>query len=142
MSLNRIATSSAGLVLAALERLPHLHHHARRLRQLGADEGTINDLVASLLPQAEPELQEQTSPDEEQIPPEEEVQNQAACEEDSDSNQVSPARDRRPPVACLGALGFRARVTREQYSNIKDLRATPPTKERPRVRRGRKAKPH
>ena len=114
------------------ERAKLIHHHANRLRRLGADETIINDLVTNLLAHAEPP-QPPAVPDE--VAP-------AECEEASESVEISPTtRKRRPPMACRGALGFRARTTRQQYSNVKDLLATTPSQERPRVERAKKAKP-
>ena len=112
------------------ERAKLIHHHARRLRQLGADETVINDIVANLLAQAEP-------PQPPDIPLADEIVDPAPCQEASCAGGSPPSRNRRPPVACRGALGFRARATRDQYSNVKDLLATTPTEERPGIKRGK-----
>jgi transposase len=117
------------------ERAKLIHHHAKRLRQLGADETVINDIVANLLAQAQP-------PQPPEIPLADEIVDPGPCQEASCAAEISPTTgNRRPPGACRGALGFRARTTRKQYSTVKDLLATTPTEERPRIKRAKQPKP-
>jgi hypothetical protein len=76
-----------------LEKAKLIRHHARRLRQLGADEKLIELLIQQM---EEPAPAEQA--------------------------QTRPAVIRRacPAKVCRGALGFRARQTRKQeYSVVK-----------------------
>ena len=91
-----------------LERAKLIHYHSKRLRELGADEETIGNMVAKLM--AEPE---DTAP--------------------AEPKQTEPERivKTSPGKVCRGALGFRARqTTPHKYSVLKD-RAAKAAKPRP-----------
>jgi transposase len=82
-----------------LEKAKLVRHHAKRLRQLGADETLVGELVARLTatPACSPEGK------------------QADASEPQRISKSCPAK------VCRGALGFRARQTRKQeYSVLKD----------------------
>jgi len=95
------------------EKAKLIRHHSKRLRQLGADEELINQMVAKLnttTPVCSPPEEKQTAP---VAPP-------------SLIAKTCPAK------VCRGALGFRARQTRkQQYSVIKERAATTQLKARP-----------
>jgi hypothetical protein len=82
-----------------LEKAKLVRHHAKRLRQLGADEALVDEVVAQLS-----HLEECPRIEEEEEPP-----------------QVAPPqriRKASPAKVCRGALGFRARQTRKQKYSI------------------------
>jgi transposase len=86
---------------AERERSKRIRHHAKRLRELGLDAETCEQLVEKIIASA---------------PPTETRLAQAVK-----TVVISPQQ--RPPKPCRGALGFRARQTRTQrrkYSNLKD----------------------
>lgn len=92
----------------ATEKAKLIRHHTRRLRQLGADEKLIEEMIQQM---NEPAATEQTQP--------------------------LPAVVRRvcPAKVCRGALGFRARQTRTQeYSVFTDPSAGAPRRGRPATR--------
>lgn len=96
----------------AIERAKRARHHAKRLRQLGADEKLIEDMLARMT-QAE------------------------ACSaiEQKQGLTPSPQPIRRacPAKVCRGALGFRARQTRKQeYSVVKEQEPGAPRQRRTR----------
>jgi hypothetical protein len=96
----------------ALEKTKLVHHHARRLQQLGADQTLVAELIARLRP-----AEACSSPEDKQT-----------------STEQPPAviRETCPPKVCRGALGFRARQTRpQQYSVKKDPSAGAPRQRRP-----------
>jgi hypothetical protein len=87
------------------EKAKLVRHHARRLRQLGADEKLIEQLIRQT---SEPPAAEQAH-----TPP---VVIRRAC----------------PAKVCRGALGFRARQTRKQeYSVVTERSAGAPRRRRP-----------
>ena len=100
-----------------LEKAKLVRHHAKRLRQLGADEALVDEVVAQLS-----HLEECPRIEEEEEPP-----------------QVAPPqriRKASPAKVCRGALGFRARQTRKQkYSVFKERAAADPSRERPKSKR-------
>jgi transposase len=103
----------------AMEKAKLVRHHAKRLRELGADEKLIEDMVARM-----------TQPE--------------ACSSVEQKQAVSslPTLIRRtcPAKVYRGALGFRARQTRKQeYSIVKEQSAGSPSQVRPRSKR--KTKP-
>jgi transposase len=97
------------LALHETEKAKLVRHHAKRLRQLGADE----TLIAQLIDQMN-QLSACSSPEQADTPPAKLIRR--AC----------------PPKVCRGALGFRARQTRKQeYSVVKDPSAGTPRRRRP-----------
>ena len=96
-----------------LERSKLIHHHSKRLRELGADEELITQMVAKLA-----------------APP-------AVCsssQKEQTELVVPPPRTYRttPAKPCRGALGFRARQTRPQkYSVVREQSAGAPRQGRP-----------
>jgi hypothetical protein len=108
-------------VMHEMERQKLVHHHARRLRALGADQNAVEQIVEQLLCPAPTEQETQNGPAIEKTPPEEPIQiaaprkRKAAC--------LPKGRGE----VCRGKLGFRARQTRQQYTVFKE----PPGK-RPR----------
>ena len=102
-----------------MEKAKLVRHHTKRLRQLGADEALIVQLVESLA-----QTDACPSPAKEQAPTEPE-KIRKAC----------PAKARK------GALGFRARQTRRQeYSVFKERAARSPSLARPKTKRKTKTK--
>ena len=102
-------------VIHVREKAKLVRHHAKRLRQLGADEKLVDEMVSRM--------------------------NQAdACSPD-DRKQASvpqPKVIRKTPLPkiCRGALGFRARQTRKQeYSVVTDQVAGSPSQVRPKTKR-------
>ena len=124
-----------------LERQRLVHHHARRLRALGADPETVETVVEQLLRPA---------------PGPEELDNSIAPEEDAmamaeEPQPAAPAKRPRNPCKpngrdkiCRGKLGFRARQTRNRYSVVTDPPGQRPSTDLPskntsvRPKRGRK----
>jgi transposase len=101
------------------EKAKLARHHAKRLRQLGADE----KLIAQLMDQMSQ-------------PP--------ACPaaDQADTSPVKLIRRPCPAKVCRGALGFRARQTRKQeYSILKDPSAGAPQQRRPKSKNKTKSKP-
>jgi transposase len=106
------------VLLENLERQKQVQHHTRRLREMGADQQTINMLVQQLL----------TSPPE----PPAEAPVVVSGEPIKDSPAPpSPSQEPEPRVNCVGKRpvargvpGFRIRTApKKEYSNVKD----PPT---------------
>ena len=100
-----------------LEKAKLIRHHTKRLRELGADDELIAELVAQLT-----------------APP--------ACSsaEEKQTAATTPQRIVKacPPRVCRGALGFRARQTRKQeYSVIKQPAAEAPSQARPTSKRNK-----
>lgn len=97
-------------------------HHAKRLRQLGADDTLVSELLTRLNQPAEGSVSvqpEQTPP----VPPPDRIR------------KTCPAK------VCRGALGFRARQTRNQeYSVEKEQRAGGPLQVQPKSKRKTKSK--
>jgi hypothetical protein len=83
-----------------LEKAKLVRHHAKRLRQLGADDGLVNELVARL---NQPEL--------------------CASIEKKQTAIPQPVRKVCPAKVCRGALGFRARQTCKHEYSITNHRA-------------------
>jgi hypothetical protein len=98
-----------------MERAKLVRHHAKRLRQLGADEQLVAEMVTRL-------NQPQTcSP---------------AKEKQTDDQQPEVVRKACPPKVCRGELGFRARLTRKQeYSVLRERAAGAPSQGRPKTKR-------
>jgi len=105
-----------------MERAKLIRHHGKRLRELGADDELISQMVAKLT-----------------TPP-------AICSsavEKQTEPAVTTPRIRRisPAKVCRGALGFRARQTRPQvYSVVKDRAAGAPSQGRPTSKRAESTK--
>jgi hypothetical protein len=100
-----------------MERAKLIRHHGKRLRDLGADDELISQMVAKLT--AQPAVCS------------------SAAEKQTDPDATQP-RIRRvsPAKVCRGALGFRARQTRPQeYSVFKDRTAGAPSQGRPKSKR-------
>jgi len=100
----------------ALERAKLIRHHSKRLRDLGADDELISQMVAKITtpPVCSSGAEKQTEAD------------------------ASAPRIRRisPAKVCRGALGFRARQTRPQeYSIFKERAAGAPSQGRPKSKR-------
>jgi transposase len=107
--------------LHAMEKAKLVRHHAKRLRQLGADEKLVEEMIAKL---NQPE----------------------ACSSQDQKQAGSPAptliRRASPAKTCRGALGFRARQTRKQeYSVVKEQSAGSPSQVRPPSKRKIKSEP-
>lgn len=106
--------------LHAVEKAKLVRHHAKRLRQLGADEKLIEEMISRL-----------------NQPPEGAP---APAEEQKSSTQAKVVRKKSPAKVCRGALGFRARVTRKQeYSVEKERSAGSPSQVRPKSKRKTKS---
>jgi transposase len=107
--------------LHAMEKAKLVRHHAKRLRQLGADEKLVEELTAKL--------------------------NQpSACfsQDEKQAGSAAPTLIRRacPAKIRRGALGFRARQTRKQeYSVVKEQSAGSPSQVRPPSKRKTKNEP-
>ena len=102
-----------------LEKAKLVRHHSKRLRQLGADEDLINQMVGKL--NAKPAVCSPTG--EKQTEP-------VALTPPPRILKTSPAK------VCRGALGFRARTTRKQkYSVVKERAAAAPSQARPQSKR-------
>lgn len=106
-------------VIHATEKAKLVRHHAKRLRQLGADEKLVEEMIARM--------------------------NQAdACSaakaEQASAPPQNVIRKQSPAKVCRGALGFRARQTRTQeYSVVTDRAAGRPSQARPKTKQ--KTKP-
>jgi transposase len=102
-------------VTHATEKAKLVRHHAKRLRQLGADEKLVEEMILRL---------NQADAD------------SAAQAEAASASQKKVIRRASPAKACRGALGFRARQTREQvYSVVTDRVAGSPSQVRPQTKR-------
>lgn len=98
-----------------LERQKLVRHHARRLRDLGAEPAAISQMVERLLrPVTQPETPSLAEPG----PTEELAARQTAAPEKQTEAACSPKGRGK---VCRGKLGFRARQTKNQYSIFKDL---------------------
>ena len=112
-------------ILRALETAKQVHHHARRLRELGADETAVHALVASVLENSASEA----SPGNAKAMPTAELS--AGKHTESPRAVCSPKK--RPTAR--GVLGFRIRTApKEQYSVEKELSAGAPSQGRPRTK--------
>lgn len=102
-------------VVHAKEKAKLVCHHAKRLRQLGADEKMVEELVSRM------------------------NQTDACSAAQAEQASQSPQRVIRKtplPKVCRGALGFRARQTRKQvYSVVKERAAGRPSQVRPKTKR-------
>lgn len=112
----------------ALERSKLIRHHSKRLRELGADDEPINQMVAKLA--ASPTASSSPGP-----------------EPAAPTPPLSPSIPRFSPAkVCRGALGFRARQTRPQkYSVAREHAAGAPLQGRPPSKRNTSSqiqKPH
>jgi transposase len=122
--------------LHELERQKLVHHHARRLRQLGADREEIERLVERLLAA--------TEADADADPPIAQSEELEPQPDEDEEDAAGPAnRARRPTAAahrqtsrraviCRGALGFRARAMRKEYSIVKEPPGTQPSQAVPK----------
>ena len=87
----------------AMEKAKLVRHHAKRLRQFGADERLVEEMIAKL---NQPEACSSQQAKQADTPPPKLIRK--AC----------------PAKTCRGALGFRARQTRKQeYSVVKEQSA-------------------
>ena len=99
----------------ATEKAKLVRHHAKRLRQLGADEKLVDEMV-SRMNQADA-----CSP---------------AVEKQASDPPLKVIRKTPLPKVSRGALGFRARQTRKQeYSVVTDRVAGSPSQVRPKTKR-------
>jgi transposase len=102
-----------------MERAKLIRHHSKRLRELGADDELITQVVAKITTQpavcsSSPEKQTEPGATTPRI------------------RRISPAK------VCRGALGFRARQTRPQeYSVFKERAAGAPSQGRPLSKRAK-----
>ena len=104
-----------------MEKAKLIRHHSKRLRQPGADEDLINQMVGKFnaKPLVYPAAEEKPTESQPTLPP-------------SRILKTSPAK------VCRGALGFRARQTRKQeYSIFKERPAATPSQARPPAKRVR-----
>jgi transposase len=102
-------------VMHEMERQKLVHHHARRLRALGAEPEAIEVIVEQLLhPDPTPE-ETKSNVAIEEAGPAAETQDAAPS---TRSQTICPPKGR--GETCRGKLGFRARQTRNLYSNIKE----------------------
>lgn len=102
-------------VMHATEKAKLVRHHAKRLRQLGADEKLVEEMV-SRLNQADASSAAQAEP---------------ASETPKKTTRQTPM-----PKICRGALGFRARQAHKQkYSVVTDRVAGSPSQVRPKTKR-------
>jgi transposase len=101
-----------------LEKAKLVRHHAKRLRQLGADDSLVNELVARLnQPEGRPSVEKKETAVPQLI------------------RKVCPAK------VCRGALGFRARQTRKQeYSRVERPATETLPPERPQSQRKKQPK--
>ena len=109
-------------ILHELERQKLVRHHARRLRELGAEQEVMEEIVEQLLypvaPPAEASATElATDAEAEQTPPNTSLHAEQTATPFEENAAVCSAR--RPAKVCWGKLGFRARSTRNQYSIVK-----------------------
>jgi transposase len=105
--------------LHEVEKAKLIRHHSKRLRQLGADEDLIDQMVGQLT--AKPPVRSL---------PEEKQTEAAPLPSSPRILKTSPAK------VCRGALGFRARQTRKQeYSVVKERAAVIPSQARPQSQR-------
>ena len=94
-----------------MEKKKLVRHHAKRLRELGADEQMVDGLVDKL-------MMEPTKVSVEQVAEKTTVTIRKKC----------------PAKVCRGMLGFRARQTREQeYSIVKHQMGSTPSQEHPKT---------
>ena len=94
-----------------MEKKKLVRHHAKRLRELGADEQMVDGLVDKL-------MMEPTKVSVEQVAEKTTITIRKKC----------------PAKVCRGMLGFRARQTREQeYSIIKHQMGSTPSQEHPKT---------
>ncbi len=116
--------------LQELERKNKVLRCGNQLRKLGADAAVVDQMVQQILCAA-------PQPDTAQPI---EASGTAEDSQPSDSSEVSHQPSQRPQ-ACRGALGFRARQTREQYSNVKYQPGDRASKPAPRVKQEAQANP-
>lgn len=113
-----------------LERKSKVLHCGNQLRKLGADAAVVDQMVQQILCAApQPDTAQPT-----------EASGAAEDSKPPDSSEASDQPSQRPQ-ACRGALGFRARQTREQYSNVKHLPGDRAKKPAPRIKREAQADP-
>ena len=105
-------------VMHATEKAKLVRHHAKRLRQLGADEKLVEQMISQI---------HQTDAC------------SSATEKQASDPQPKVIRKTCPAKVCRGALGFRARQTRKQvYSVVTDRVAGSPSQVRPKTKRKKK----
>ena len=130
--------------LHELERQKRVHHHARRLQQLGADADEVQHIVERLLAPVEEETDAPIDGTAEQEPAPEETGEAGVL-----PTVARPAQRGRPRAAVptcrpaairRGAFGIRARVVRNQYSIFKQQPGSQPSRRtrNPRVKGRRK----
>ena len=115
-----------------LERKSKVLRCGSQLRKLGADAALVEQMVQHAFSAKPPENSISAEP-QKTTPPEE-------AAESGKTEDAETGRTAQRPQACRGALGFRARQTREQYSVFKhlpDSRASQPTS---KVKRKARAK--
>ena len=108
-----------------LERQKLVRHHARRLRELGAQEEVMTQIVEQLLypadsSQADPGVAELAAEANTKDRPEEESALDVRQTAASPSRDAAACLGRGRAKVCRGKLGFRARSTRNQYSVFKE----------------------
>lgn len=127
-------------LLHELERQKLVHHHARRLRQLGADPEAIARMVEQLLAPTEAEEDPPMKMESEQQQVESELESEAleneAARPARRAHRRAAVRQRsRQATICRGALGFRARAMRKEYSIFKQLPGDQPSQAVPNTTR-------
>jgi transposase len=101
-----------------MEKAKLIRHHSKRLRELGADDELINQMIAKLVASPTAGSTPGLEPTAPTLPPSPRI------------SKLSPAK------VCRGALGFRARQTRPQrYSVVREQSAGAPSQGRPPSKR-------
>ena len=130
--------------LHELERQKRVHHHARRLQQLGADADEVQHIVERLLAPVEAETDAPIDGIAEQEPAPEETGEAGVLPTVARPTQRGRPRAAvptcRPAAIRRGALGIRARVVRNQYSIFKQQPGSQPSQEDPKPARKRARK--
>jgi len=134
--------------LHTLERQKLVHHHARRLRQLGAEPEAVQQIIEQLLaadPTQQPQEEATVEPTQDPTPPAQtdELDVVVPVREAAKLKRTRSAtsRSKNPAFLCLGVLGFRARQRRREYSVVKHPPGKPPVKASPETKRRKKSKP-
>ncbi len=118
-----------------LERKSKVLHCGTQLRKLGADAAVVEQMVQQVLSAKPPEAGCSIKEPEESTPQQTEPQ-------ESGGTQSTPTGGpAQRPQPCRGALGFRARQTREQYSVFKHPPGGRSLQSAPKVKREARAKP-
>ena len=116
-----------------LERKSKVLRCGNQLRKLGADAALVEQMVQHAF-SAKPQENRVSAEPEKAMPPQE-------AAESGKTEDTKTGRTAQRPQACRGALGFRARQTREQYSVFKHLPGGRALQPAPKVKREARAKP-